>query len=124
MEKLNLVNGNGKEFEIGLPQLCILEGGKWDKPVIDHITENTELAFDQDNYGNIKAQPTRSNQIIRLLLTYNFKTKYVNNATYKNTLFLKSCNEAAFKTDSICFDCCEKNDINTNGLVPGDYLAA
>ena len=113
-ETITRINGNGKEYTVDLPKLVIL--GDMNDTAINHILENTGLYFKKDNWGNLKAQPHNSNQIATLIMTYNFKTRYYNNASTKNTIFLKSDHHVGFDVDSICYDCCKENRINTNGL--------
>ena len=120
MEKLALVNGNGQQYIVELPKLVIL-GEKWNDAAIERVFENTGLLFRGE--FNLEAQPHSSQQITKLLLTYNFKTQYHNNATSHNTLFLKSDHHVGFQVDSICFDCCKENHINVNGLKQGDRLS-
>lgn len=120
METLTLINGNNQKYNIGLPKIMIL-GNKWSDTVISHVYENTGLRFKGDYV--MEAQPETSEQIVKLLLTYNFKTQYHNNLTSRNTLYLKSDHHTGFEVDSICLDCCKENHINTNGLKEGDRLA-
>lgn len=122
-EKIHRYNGNGQDHVTDLPKLVIITKHINDV-ALEHIKQNTRLFFEKDGWGNYVAQPTSSNQIVTLLLTYNYKTQYHNNATNKNTLFLKGDHHVGFEVDSICYDCCVHNRINTNGLEPGDRLAA
>lgn len=124
MKTLTLINGNNQPYVIGLPKIVILTGEeKWNEVAIAHVLENTHLHF-APCCGGMEAQPIDSDQIVKLFLTYNFKTQYHNNNTSKNTLYLKSDHHVGFQVDSICFDCVKHNHINTNGLKPGDYLAS
>ncbi len=123
MEILTLLNGNHQQYNIGLPKLVIL-GDKWNDKALEHVYENTGLLF-RESFGGMEAQPYNSEQIVKLLLTYNFKTQYHNNNTNNNTLFLKSDHHVGFEVDSICFDCCKENGIPINylGLKQGDRLS-
>ncbi len=121
METLTLINGNDNPYTVELPKIFIL-GEKWNDVVLEHIKENTGLEFKAGAWG-MEAQPTDSQQIVKLLLTYNFKTQYHNNVTSRNTLYLKSDHHQGFHVDSICYDCCKRNHINVNGLKEGDFLA-
>ncbi len=121
MEKLALVNGNRRQYKIGLPKLVIL-GEKWNDTARERIFENTGLLF-KDNWHGMEAQPHSSEQITKLFMTYNFKTRYYNNWDIKNSILLKSDHHIGFEVDSICFDCCKENHINTNGLKQGDRLS-
>jgi len=122
METLTLVNGNKQQYTVTLPKIVIL-GTTWNDVALAHIFEETGLSFTSGNWGNMTAQPTESAQIVKLLLTYDFKTQYHNNNTNKNTLFLKSDHHIGFQVDSICFDCVKENHIHLGDLQPGDRLA-
>ncbi len=121
METIKTINGNGKGVIKRLPKLVIL--GKINDGALAHIFENTGLVFKPGIMENYEAQPKTSNQIARLFLTYNFKTRYYDNWEAKNTLFLKNDHHTGFDVESICFECVKHNHINVNGLNPGDYLA-
>ena len=123
MNTLELVNGNKQKYTIGLPKLVIIEGAKYNDVAIAHLKENTGLDFIKGGWGTLEAQPENSNQITSLFLTYNFKTRYYNNSTFQNELHLKSDHHVGYDINSICFDCCKHNHLNTNGLKHGDYLA-
>ena len=120
METLRLINGNHQEYRIDVPRLVIL--GKFNDAAVEHIRENTGLAFER-NFYNLVAQPTSSKQIVKLLLTYNFKTQYHNNNTNQNTLFLKSDHHVGFQVDSICYECCKENHIPLHGLTADSRLS-
>ena len=113
-ETITRINGNGKPYTTGLPRLVII--GFMNDAAINHIFENTGLSFVKGNWGNLEAQPTSSKQIATLFMTYNFKTRYYNNWNTKNTIMMKSDHHVGYDVDSICYDCCEYNRINTNGL--------
>lgn len=85
-EILRVFNGNGQLMKKELPTLIIL--GKMNDVALAHMKKNTGLNFKDTSFG-YTVQPKTSNQLARLFLTYNFKTRYFNNADYKNTLFLK-----------------------------------
>jgi len=121
METLALINGNHKQYNIGLPKLLIF-GDKWNDTALEHVYENTGLLFKETSGGMI-AQPHSSEQIAKLFMTYNFKTRYYNNWDYENTIVLKSDHHVGFQVDSICFDCCKENHIPVNGLKQGDRLS-
>lgn len=121
MDTLTLVNGNHQEYTRQLPHLIFITR-EINDVALAHIAENTGLYF-QKTYWGYEAQPTESKQIAALLMTYNFKTRYYDNADYHNTLMLKSDHHIGFDVDSICVDCCKENNIHTNGLEPGDRLA-
>ena len=121
METLTLINGNKQRYQIELPKLVYL--GKMNDVALKYITENTGLIFTPGPWNTLEAQPTESQQIVALLLTYNFKTKYYNNLNHKNTLMLKSDHHIGFDVDCICYDCVQKNNIRVNDLKPGDFLS-
>ena len=120
MDQLTMLNGNRQQYTVELPKLVILEE-KYNETAIEHIYENTGLLFKGDH--NMEAQPHRSEQIVKLFLTYNFKTQYHNNNTSQNTLFLKSDHHVGFQIDSVCYDCCKENHVHLGGLKQGDRLA-
>ena len=120
METITRTNGNGRKYTVDLPKLHILN--KFiNEAALDHIEEDTGLRFKDAAWGYV-AQPETSNQIATLIMTYNFKTQYHDNATDHNTLFLKFGLLEGFKVEAICYDCCKENHINVNGLAPGDKL--
>lgn len=121
IEILKLINGNSKEFDIALPLIC-MQTKEMNDVALAHIFENTSLAFVKSGLG-YQAQPTQSWQIAALFLTYNFKTKYYNNADFNNTLMLKFDHHTGFDVDSICYDCVKHNHIHTNGLEPESRLS-
>ena len=121
METLTLINGNDQKYTRDLPKLHII-ADEINDTALEHIAENTGLHFKSTGFGYV-AQPENSQQLVKLFLTYNFKTQYYDNADYKNTLFLKFDHHTGFQVDSICFDCCQHNHINTNGLKQGDRLS-
>jgi len=121
METVTTITGNGQPNTRNLPKIQILSR-EINDAALAHITENTGLVFEK-NAWSYDAQPTTSNQITALFLTYNFKTQYNDNASIHNTLLLKFDHHIGFKVDSICLDCCEHNHIVTNGLTREDRLA-
>jgi hypothetical protein len=123
METITTINGNKQPMTKDMPRIEILIGHTINDVALAHITENTGLVFTPTAWNNYQTQPTESKQVAALLLTYDFKTQYHNNATNKNTLFLKFCNLEGFKVDTICFDCVKRNHIHANGLTGGDILA-
>ena len=104
-----------------LPVLVIL-AREINDVALDHMFANTGLRF-RPCAGGYSAQPEQHQEIVALFLTYNFKTQYQDNNTYRNTMFLKFDHHTGFHVDSICFECCKRNYINTNGLKDGDLLA-
>ena len=120
MENITRINGNGQVYDTPLPTIFIL--GEMNDVALNHITENTRLHFEKA-VGGYKATPTSSNQIVTLLLTYNFKTRYYNNWDHDNTLMLKSDHHTGFDVESICYDCVVHNHIHTGGLKNDSRLA-
>ncbi len=90
-EKIELINGNGREYTIDLPKVFIL-AKNINSAAIDHITENTGLVFEKCNSG-YEAKLESSQQFLKLFLTYNFKSRYFNNLDTKNTILLKFYNK-------------------------------
>ena len=120
-ETITRINGNGQSYETGLPKLIII--GQWNDVALRHVFDNTGLNFTPNGWNGYEAQPVNSNQIVTLIMTYNFKTRYYNNASTSNTLFLKGDHHVGYDVDSICYDCCIENNISIHGLHPGDRLA-
>jgi hypothetical protein len=110
-ETLKRYNGNGQPYETGLPELFILCQHGFNDTALDHLRKNTGIDFRRKG-TNLTGQPTSSNQIGLLFVTYNFKTQYHNNLTSKNTLYLKVCNGEGFKVEAICPDCAKHNNIH------------
>lgn len=120
-DEITRINGNGKEYTTKLPKLLIMD--KYINDVaLAHIMETTGLKFVKAGWW-YEAHPHSSNQIVTLLLTYNFKTRYYDNATFKNELHLKSDHHIGYDIDSVCVPCLKRNHVNTNGLKDGDYLS-
>lgn len=117
---LTLINGNGKPYELGLPAIKII--GFMNDVAIEHVRENTGLTLIKDASGYY-CQPEKPEQIVKLFMTYNFKSRYYNNWNYKNTIVLKNDHHVGFEVDSICYNCCEVNHISTNGLQPHQRLS-
>ena len=101
METLRTYNCNKQLMVRTMPKIVLLEKFV-NETAIEHIYQNTGIQFVKGPW-NYEAQPTTSNEVMRLLLTYNFKTQYHDNGSDKNTLFLKFCKNEGFKVDSICF---------------------
>ena len=121
METLKLTNGNGQQYTRELPRIVIM--ARFNDIARLHIEEDTGLHLKDTGWDCMEAQPETSQQIVKLFLTYNFKTQYHDNATSQNTLYLKHDHHQGFHVDSICLDCVKANHINTMNLQPGDRLA-
>ena len=117
MDKITRINGNGQPYTTDLPKIIYLTKHINDV-ALAHIKENTGLEFVTVSWG-YEAQPTESYQIAALLMTYNFKTQYHNNASNDNTLFLKSDHHVGFKIDSVCPDCADYNGIRLANKIEG-----
>lgn len=111
MKTLELFNGNGHLYSLPLPKITILEE-HINEIALQHIAKQTNLVFEEDPCFGYSAQPTDCEQIVKLFLTYNYKTKFQNNATVQNTLFLKSDHHIGFKVNSICYNCAKENHIH------------
>ena len=114
METVSLFNGNNRRYKQDLPRLVYLTDGINDV-ALKHIQRNTGLNFVKAAWS-YWAQPKTSKQIVKLLLTYNFKTEYHDNGCTHNTIYLKGMHNVGFKVNTICFECCEHNGIYTGGL--------
>jgi hypothetical protein len=119
-ETITRINGNGQPYTTGLPTLIIY--GRINDVALEHMRQNTGLEFVPYREG-YKAEPTESKQIVALLLTYNYKTRYYNNWDYKNELHLRSDHHVGFDVSSICLDCVKHNHIHAGDLKQGDRLA-
>jgi hypothetical protein len=120
-EKITTMNGNHQQMIRNLPRIVILNDSMGDV-VLEHIYENTGLQFVQK--GRVfEAQPTKSSQIVALLMTYNYKTKYYDNMDSRNTLMLKGDHHVGFQVDSICYKCCKENGIHTGNMSKKDRLS-
>ena len=120
-ETITLINGNHRQVKHELPTLLHL--GYINDIALEHIYENTGLTFRKIRENQYEVKPHSSWQIVALFMTYNFKTRHYDNWELKNTIVLKPDHHVGFDVESICFDCCKENNINTNGLEPGDRLA-
>lgn len=119
-ETVRTFSGNNKPIKRLLPLIVILD--VYNDVAIEHIRKNTGLRFEKSLYS-MTAQPKTSKQIVKLFMTYDFKTQYHDNATNRNQLLLKSCNLDAFKISSVCFNCCKINNILTKGLARKERLS-
>ena len=120
METLRMYNGNEQEMIKELPKIIML--GYCNPTALKHIENQTGLKFEENNWKNYEAQPTDSNQITRLFLTYNFKTRYYDNWNYKNTMMVKSDHHIGFDVDAICGHCRDYNHIHNGDMKPEEML--
>jgi len=95
MENLILVNGNKQNYKRPLPKIEWITGFI-NKVALAHIKENTGLSFKKTAW-TYEVQPTNSQQIVKLLMTYDFKTQYYDNTDHKNVIFIKKCTGEDFK---------------------------
>jgi len=121
METLTLINGNRQQYTIDLPRIHII-AKEINETALSHVSDRTGLDF-KPCWRGYEAQPVRASQITALLLTWNFKTRYYNNADATNTLMLKFDHHIGFDVDSICFECVKHNHVHVGDLTPGDRLA-
>ena len=118
---LTLINGNGNQYEIDLPKVQIR--GENTKESLAYIEERTGLKFIKGAWGFYEAQATDAEQIVKLFMTHNYKTRYYNNWEIQNTIIIKPDYHTGFDVDSICYDCVKHNGLHVGGLEPGDRLA-
>lgn len=119
--KQTKINGNGKPYEISVPKLVL-----WttlNEVAIANIELQTGLKFVEANNGCMIAQPADFSQIGFLLTTYNFKTRYYNNLSFKNEIHLKSDHHIGYVLDSVCKSCLIQNHIPAPGLKDGERMA-
>jgi hypothetical protein len=119
-EQITMFNGNDQVYHRNLPKFVII--GHLNDSAIAHILKQTGLQFTKDVWGTYSAQPTSSQQLMLLLLTYNYKTQYEDNGTNKHTIFFKSMHHVGFNVESVCVDCLKRNRI-PNSLNEGEYLS-
>jgi hypothetical protein len=122
MEKVGRYNGNNQYYETDIPKIVIIGGANYNDVAISHIEKNTGMKCVKNGH-NLEMQPTTAMELMKLFVTYDFKTQYHDNNTFKNTLFLKSSTIEGFKVEHICYNCVVENRINTNGLEPHHKLS-
>jgi hypothetical protein len=105
METLKTYNGNGNPVVKNMPRIVIVCDSINDT-ALEHIAKNTDLHLSKIAFG-YECQPESSNQIVRLLATYNFKTRYFDNWDAKNTIYLKFWSR--WGVDHVCLDCLKAN---------------
>jgi hypothetical protein len=112
VETLTLINGNGNEFTRPLPKICITCQHQINDVALERIVKQTGLVFSWKHWG-YESQPTSSQQLLLLLMAYNFKTRYFDNFDSRNTLYLKFCDHGFF-VDHVCIECCKANHVQMN----------
>jgi hypothetical protein len=87
IETVTRLNGNGQQYTLPLPKVVLLIK-QLSEVALKWIEENTGLEFKKTSWA-YEVQPTKSEQIVKLITMYHFVTEFHNNATNKNVLFLK-----------------------------------
>jgi predicted glycosyltransferase len=108
---IRLIDGNGTPYYKTIPKLYILND--INNVALQHIFKSTGLQFEKIGLCYV-ATPKNYKQVLALLMTYNFKTQYYNNANIKNTIYLKFSSNECFNIDTICYNCAKRNNIKTN----------
>lgn len=83
-------NGNGNKYTLGIPQLLIKKFGNDGSK--QYFIKQTGLKLKESAYG-YTAQPKSFKQLYKVFTTYNWKTTFYDNASYKNTLMLDFNND-------------------------------
>ena len=94
-EILKMFNGNKQKYKKGLPEIIILDN--MNDVARAWIEKQTGLKLEVC-YCGLKMKPKRSQQITKLFLTYNFKTRYFDNSAMKNTMLLKFAHDQDWDT--------------------------
>ena len=94
----------------------------FNQEAIDWVYKETGLRFEQVNSWSWVCQPSVFKQIVVLLTLYDVKIQYQNNATNRNTLYIKSDHNQGFKVDSICSECVKYNRLDIE-IAEGERLA-
>jgi len=79
------LNGNNQPYTTGIPTLRIAKFGNDTAKL--WFERNTGLKL-TEKFGSYTAQPKTFKQLYKVFAVYNWKTRYFNNASSKNTLFL------------------------------------
>lgn len=79
-------NGNGKKYTLDIPTLMIAKFGN--EVAKAWFEKQTGLVL-EETAGFYRAKPKTFKQLYKVFATYNMKTRFYNNASYENTLFLK-----------------------------------
>jgi hypothetical protein len=121
MERLTLVNGNGKEYIIDVPKIVLQDtpNDTWLKLV--SVEDNLE--FTKTGWG-FEAQPTTNEQIVKFLIRCGgAKVRYYNNLSQGNAIYVRFDHHVGFDVTSICLDCVKHNNIHVGDLKLGDRLS-
>lgn len=111
--QITLIDGNGRRYKRPLPRIVYL--GHLNDVALKHIKQQSGINFEKIG-GCFYGYPKSCYQITKLFLTYNFKTKRCDNLGDYNTLYLKHCDEAGFKVNTLCFKCCKENGVYTGNM--------
>ena len=88
-ETITLINGNGQPYELGVPEIVILD--VFNDVAFKHLRDNTGIDF-QIEGRTMKGNPTEFKQVAAIFATYNFITCFSNNSSYNDTIFLRPAN--------------------------------
>lgn len=88
------LNGNGKKYTLEIPTVMIL-GGFGNEVAEKWFQKQTGLEL-KKGFNSITVKPKTFKQLYKIFATYNWKTTFYNNASYKNTLMLRHNNDGAF----------------------------
>ncbi len=80
------LNGNKQKYTLEIPQLWIQKFGN--EIAKEWFIKQTGLEL-KDYAGGYIAQPKTFKQLYKVFATYNWKTTFFNNASWKNTLKLQ-----------------------------------
>jgi hypothetical protein len=87
VEKITLINGNNQPYILPLPEIHI-NAPEINETALNHIFECSGLRFVRGPWSYI-CQPLASSQIVALLMTYNFKSRFYNCSMHNNTMMLE-----------------------------------
>ncbi len=85
LPKVERYSGNDVLYSKPIPKLSI-KSDDINDTALNWIEKNTGLKFEKDIWGTYSVQPTDKEQYLKLLLMYNFETKYYGN---DNVMVLK-----------------------------------
>lgn len=86
-EKITLINGNNQPYTLPLPEIHI-NASEINEIALNHIFECSGLRFVRGAWSYI-CQPMEARQIVALLMTYNFKSRFYNCSMHNNTMMLE-----------------------------------
>ena len=94
-EILTLINGNNNPYYREMPKIVLLD--EVNDVALKHLQLYTGLVFKEGSFGHLEAEPYKNEQIVKLIIRYNAKIKYFDNADYHNTLFVKFLEDKDWK---------------------------